>query len=67
MTTQVIFRKKSSFQKDDCINRSKEYDCPNESVIEATCSKGNNNPMIRCCENEECKKVAAEMALHYIS
>ena len=57
-TQEVIFRPKTSWQKDDCINRSAEYDCPNKSTLEAVCGKA----MIRCCEDEKCKTRAAEIA-----
>jgi len=59
---KVFFREKSSFQKDDCINRSAEYDCPNKSTIEAVIGEGNVWATVRCCEDERCKAWAAETA-----
>lgn len=57
-TLEVTFRPKSSWQKDDCINRSADYDCPNKSTLEAVCGTSK----IRCCEDERCKQRAAEIA-----
>lgn len=57
--SQVIFREKSSWQKEDCINQSPEYACPNESTLEAVYG----NATVRCCSNEKCKERAAEMAM----
>jgi len=54
----VFFRPKLDRQKDDCINRSAEYDCPNESTLEAVCGISE----IRCCSDPRCMKVAAKMA-----
>lgn len=51
---EVYFQKKSSWQKDNCINAG----CQNESVLEAVCG----NAFVRCCENEKCKARAAELA-----
>ncbi len=58
---EVIFRSKSSWQKDDCINRSADYNCPNPSALEAVCG----DSIVRCCEDEKCKKRAAELAKLY--
>ena len=55
---RVIFRPKSSWQKDDCINRSQEYDCPNESTLEAVCGVAT----IRCCGEKKCMDKAVKMA-----
>jgi len=55
---EVVFQPKSPWQKDDCINRSAEYDCPNKSTIEAVLG----NAKIRCCEDEKCKARAAKLA-----
>ena len=55
---EVVFQPKSSWQKDDCINRSAEHDCPNESTIEAVFG----NAIVRCCEDEKCKARATELA-----
>lgn len=62
MKKKVIFRPKSSWQKDNCINRSADYICPNESTLEAVCGKGNTVARIRCCDDERCKARAAELA-----
>jgi len=58
----VTFLPKSLGQKDDCINRNADYECPNESTLEAVCASGNVSAQIRCCEDEACKAVAAEFA-----
>ena len=58
-TSEVTFRPKPSGQKNDCINRNAEYDCPNESTLVAVCGTA----IIRCCTDEKCKKVATEMAV----
>jgi hypothetical protein len=55
---KVIFRAKSLWQKDDCINAS-DPNCDGESVQEAVY----NNSMIRCCTNGACVKYAADLAL----
>ena len=54
----VAFCKKSSWQKDDCINKSADYQCTNESTLEAVCGTAR----VRCCEDERCKNRAAELA-----
>lgn len=59
---EVTFRPKSPFQKDDCINRSADYDCSNESTLEACCGEGNWFAQVRCCADERCKARAAELA-----
>ena len=55
---EVTFRPKSSWQKNGCINNSAEHHCSNESTLEAVCGLA----QIRCCEDEECKKRAADLA-----
>lgn len=60
---KVIFRSKTSWQKDDCINRTAKYDCPNKSTLEAVCGKS----MVRCCENKKCKEIAAKIARSFRS
>ena len=59
---KVTFRPKSSFQKDDCINRSADYNCPNDSTLEACCAGKRSSAQVRCCTDEKCKKRAAELA-----
>lgn len=62
---KVVFREKSPSQKDDCINRSAEYDCPNRSVQEAFVEEGipkNFSIAIRCCSNDACMAMAEEFA-----
>jgi hypothetical protein len=49
---QVRFRKKSSFQKPECLF------CGKEATLEAVCGIA----AIRCCENKECKNRAAALA-----
>lgn len=58
----VTFRPKSSFQKDDCINQSKEFKCHRESILEAVARVGNHVAQIRCCDTPKCKHQAASMA-----
>lgn len=50
---KIHFRKKSLWQKDDCINGN----CKNNSVIETE-----GTSCIRCCENHECCELAEELA-----
>ena len=57
---EITFRQKSAWQKDDCINRNAGYKCPNESTLEAVVP--GTSGRIRCCEDEKCKKMAAELA-----
>ncbi|MFH1367241.1 MAG: hypothetical protein ABIH38_04650 [Patescibacteria group bacterium] len=49
---RVTFRKKTSWQKDDCLF------CTDPSTLEAVFG----NAMIRCCEKKACKKMAAGLA-----
>ena len=63
MSGRVTFEKKSDWQKDDCINRNRDYQCPNQAVLEAVCKKGNGHiARVRCCTDKRCKKVAALLA-----
>jgi hypothetical protein len=55
----VSFRPKSSYQKEDCINRSAEHDCPNPSTLEAVVGTAS----VRSCTEEKCKDRASELAL----
>lgn len=48
----VVFRKKSSWQKDDCLF------CGDYSALEAVFGKS----LIRCCLKEDCKLQAARLA-----
>ncbi|EKD63975.1 MAG: hypothetical protein ACD_51C00115G0002 [uncultured bacterium] len=57
MPEKVIFRAKSDFQKTDCIR----HGCTEISTLEAVFG----NAMIRCCEQDEYKKIAAEQAITY--
>lgn len=50
---KVIFREKSSWQKDDCISG-----CGSNSTLEAVYK----NSLVRCCEKESCKNLAARLA-----
>lgn len=54
---EVIFRKKSLWQKDDCIGIN-NHGCQGKSVLEAVL----HDSIVRCCENEECKAMAKELA-----
>jgi len=60
---EVTFQPKSDYQKENCINYSAEYTCPNKSTLEAVCSEGIKSSAVRCCANEDCKARAAEIAL----
>lgn len=51
--SEVIFREKSEFQKDNCLF------CEKEATLEAVYGKS----LIRCCASEECKKQAKKLAL----
>ncbi len=55
---KITFRKKSLFQKEDCINRSADYDCQNSSTLEAVIG----TVAIRCCADKRCKRRASELA-----
>lgn len=50
-----VFNPKSEWQKDDCINGK----CDRESTLQADLGKAS----IRCCDSEECKKIASELAI----
>lgn len=56
MVIKVIFRNKSSWQKEDCLF------CKDKSTLEAVCGKGNVSATIRCCRKKSCKDKAAEWA-----
>ncbi len=58
---KITFEQKSAFQKEDCINRSAEYDCGNESTMEAVGPEGPRQARVRCCEDERCQARAAEL------
>jgi hypothetical protein len=63
MSAKVTFEKISHWQKTDCINRNRDYQCPNKAVLEAVFKKSNGHiARVRCCANKECKKVAALIA-----
>jgi len=50
----IVFREKSPWEGDDCINP----DCTNKSVIEAVLRSVNGTA--RCCKEEKCKQKAKE-------
>lgn len=55
----VTFRKKSSYQKDDCIS------CNKRSTLEAVIPKGLPEGLtvnVRCCTELRCKRRAARLA-----
>jgi len=54
---RIIFVRKSSWQKADCIRSG----CSNKSTLEAISPEGKMQSRIRCCENERCKARAAEL------
>ncbi len=54
MEEEVEFRKKSSWQKEDCINPN----CSNKSTLETFFGEVE----IRCCKEEECKILASSFA-----
>ena len=54
--------------KPDCINKNAEYQCPNESTLEAVYKKPGGHPnwgpaRVRCCTDQKCKERAAEFAI----
>ena len=57
---KVIIRKKSNFQKDDCLF------CEDNATLEAVCGEGRITTMIRCCKKVTCKKQAKELALEQL-
>lgn len=60
--TEITFRTKSPWQKDDCMGNS-NGGCSNESTLEAVgVSAEGRQANIRCCNNEACKARAKEMA-----
>ena len=61
-TREVVFEEKSAWQRNDCINRGAEYDCQNQSTLQAVFTIRNCTRRIRCCTNEKCRERAAEMA-----
>jgi hypothetical protein len=59
----VTFNEKSASQKEDCINRSAEYNCVNPSTLEAIYPHSDNEiSQIRCCTNLNCLVRAAKIA-----
>ena len=54
----VVFYPKSSWQKDGCINQSKEFKCRRKSTLEAVVGSA----AIRCCDRSACKRRAANLA-----
>ncbi len=61
---EVHLRPLSDWQKQDCINRSADYDCPNEAVWEAVCQglPPGVTSAVRCCGDERCQERAQELA-----
>ena len=56
---EVLFQPKSENQKDDCLF------CSGSATVEAVCCDSREPSYInrvRCCDNESCKREAAEMA-----
>ncbi len=51
-SSEVIFRPKSSWQKDNCLF------CSREAMLEAVYGVS----LIRCCDGEGCKQHAAKLA-----
>ena len=60
---QVTFQEKSFWQKDDCINRSAEHDCPNPAILEAFVRFPGGESRVRCCADPQCKEVAKKLAI----
>ena len=54
---KVIFKKKSEWQKDDCL--LKREGCLGNATEEAIYGIAS----IRCCSNENCKNASAELAI----
>lgn len=61
-THLIVFRPLSPWQKDDCINRSAEYDCPNEATQEAFLGNDYVFNAVRCCSDTRCMQRAAQRA-----
>lgn len=64
---KIAFHPKSRLQKDDCINRFLEYDCPNPSTLQADVVEGLSGAWsvsIRCCTDDRCKERAVDIAKH---
>jgi hypothetical protein len=56
MPVKAIIRKKSAWQKRDCLF------CSKNATQEARAESGNNFSAIRCCNKPECQKKAKEVA-----
>jgi hypothetical protein len=56
MPVKVTIRKKSAWQKRDCLF------CSRNATQEARAESGDNFIAIRCCNKTECQKKAKEMA-----
>ncbi len=54
---EVTFQPKSSWQKDGCLF------CDRPATLEAVAQGGRANSLVRCCDSEDCKKRAADLAL----
>lgn len=54
---QVVFQRKSPWQKDDCLF------CDNKAILEAVVGEENVISHIRCCAEHECGNKAAELAV----
>jgi len=53
----VRFQPKSKWQKKFCLF------CPHKATLEAVLAEGIASSNVRCCDDELCKKYAAEIAL----
>jgi len=60
---EIEFRRLSSWQRRDCINRSADHDCQNSAIIEAVASRDHLTACVRCCEEKTCMERATELAM----
>jgi hypothetical protein len=60
---EVVFVPKALGQKDYCINRSADYDCPNPSTQQAEYVIGTTTASIKCCTNQACMDRARRTAI----
>jgi hypothetical protein len=54
----VVYVPLSDWQKPGCINRTAEYECPNEAIQEAVVGTSH----VRCCADVRCMDKAAGLA-----
>jgi len=57
---KVVFTAKEHWGKKDCLF------CGKTATLQANAEEGNDSASIRCCEKDDCKKKAEQMAREYI-